>query len=220
MTQELTLVPAELTSPRPDLDAVVPDRTDTQVAPGKHGVDLAAAQRAAGEFLAALGIDLDREHLRETPARMARAYAELFDARPVRLTTFPNDEGYDELVLARAIPFRTVCEHHLLPFAGLAHVGYLPGQRIVGLSKLARLVEHFAARPQTQERLTKQVADCVAEGLRPRGTGVVLEAEHTCMTLRGVRALGATTVTSALLGTLRADARSRAEFFALAGVPG
>jgi GTP cyclohydrolase I len=151
---------------------------------------------------------------------MARAYAELFEARPFRLTTFPNDEGYDELVLARAIPFRTVCEHHLLPFAGVAHVGYLPGERILGLSKLARLVEHFAARPQTQERLTKQVADRLDAALCPRGVGVVLEAEHTCMTLRGVRAIGATTTTSALLGTLRADARSRAEFFALARVSG
>jgi len=123
-------------------------------------------------------------------------------------------------VLARAIPFWTVCEHHLLPFSGVAHVGYVPGERILGLSKLARLVEHFAARPQTQERLTKQVADCLAVRLRPRGAGVLLEAEHTCMTLRGVRALGANTITSALAGTLRSDARSRAEFFALAGVPG
>ncbi len=151
---------------------------------------------------------------------MARAYAELFDARPLKLTTFPNDEGYDELVLARAIPFRTVCEHHLLPFSGVAHVGYLPGERILGLSKLARLVHHFAARPQTQERLTKQVADCLISRLRAQGVGVVLEAEHSCMTLRGVRAHGAKTVTSALLGTLRSDPRSRAEFFALAGVPG
>jgi GTP cyclohydrolase I len=150
---------------------------------------------------------------------MARAYAELFDPKPLRLTTFSNEEGYDELVLARAIPFRTVCEHHLLPFAGVAHVGYLPGDRILGLSKLARIVEHFAARPQIQERLTKQVADCLAERLRPRGAGVVLVAAHSCMTLRGVRALGAETVTSALIGSLRADARSRAEFFALAGVP-
>ena len=133
---------------------------------------------------------------------MARAYAELFDAQPLQLTTFPNDEGYGELVLARAIPFRTVCEHHLLPFSGVAHVGYLPGERILGLSKLARLVEHFAARPQTQERLTKQVADCLAERLHPRGTGVLLEAEHSCMTVRGVRALGSTTVTSAFTGTL------------------
>jgi GTP cyclohydrolase IA len=188
------------------------------VARGSAGVDIDAARQAAADFLAALGIDVDREDLRETPARMARAYAELFSARPLRLTTFANDEGYDELVLARAIPFRTVCEHHLLPFSGLAHVGYLPGERIVGLSKLARLVEYFAARPQVQERLTKQVADCLATRLRAPGVGVVLEAEHTCMTLRGVRALGAKTVTSTLLGTLRADPRSRAEFFALAGV--
>jgi GTP cyclohydrolase I len=189
------------------------------IASDKPGVDLAAAERAAADFLAALGVDLGGEGLAETPGRMARAYAELFDAQPFRLTTFPNDEGYDELVLARAIPFRTVCEHHLLPFAGVAHVGYLPGERILGLSKLARLVEHFAARPQTQERLTKQVADTLAELVQPKGAGVVLEAEHSCMTLRGVRALGATTVTSALVGLLRTDARSRAEFFALAGAP-
>jgi len=181
-------------------------------------VDVDAASRAAADFLAALGIDVEREDLRETPARMACAYAELFSARPLRLTTFANDEGYDELVLARAIPFRAVCEHHLLPFFGVAHVGYLPGERIVGLSKLARLVDHFAARPQVQERLTKQVADCLAARLRAPGVGVVLEAEHSCMTLRGVRAHGAKTVTSTLLGTLRADPRSRAEFFALAGV--
>lgn len=179
---------------------------------------MAAAEQAAAGFLAALGVDVDQDGLRDTPGRMARAYAELFDPAPLRLTTFENAEGYDELVIARAIPFRTVCEHHLLPFAGVAHVGYLPGERILGLSKLARLVEHYAARPQTQERLTRQVADCLFERLRPRGAGVVLEAEHTCMTLRGVRATGSTTVTSALLGTLRTDPRSRSEFFALAGV--
>jgi GTP cyclohydrolase IA len=189
------------------------------IARDSAGVDIDAASRAAADFLSALGIDVDREEMRETPARMARAYAELFDVQPLRLTTFPNDEGYDELVLARAIPFRTVCEHHLLPFSGLAHVGYLPGERIVGLSKLARLVEHFAARPQVQERLTKQIAECLATRLQAPGVGVVLEAEHSCMTLRGVRAHGAKTVTSTLLGTLRADPRSRAEFFALAGVP-
>jgi GTP cyclohydrolase IA len=182
-------------------------------------VDLDAAARAAADLLTALGIDLQREDRRATPARMARAYAELFAAQPFQLTTFPNDEGYDELVLARAIPFRTVCEHHMLLFSGVAHVGYLPGERILGLSKLARLVEHFAAQPQTQERLTMQVAKCLDANLRPRGVGVVLEAEHTCMTQRGIRALGATTVTSALLGTLRDDPRSRAEFFALAQVP-
>src|SRR6516164_7843360 len=186
---------------------------------GRRGVDLAAAERAATDFLTALGIDLDREQRRATPARMARAYAELFAAQPFRLTTFPNDEGYDELVLARAIGFRTLCEHHMLLFSGVAHVGYLPGERIVGLSKLARLVEHFAAQPQTQERLTMQVAKRLDADLGPRGVGVVLEAEHSCMTQRGIRAHGATTVTSALLGTLRTDPRSRAEFFALARVP-
>jgi GTP cyclohydrolase I len=195
-------------------------RPHLRIASDKPGVDLVAAERAAADFLAALGVDLGGEGLEETPGRMARAYAELFDAQPFRMTTFPNDEGYDELVLARAIPFRTVCEHHLLPFSGVAHVGYLPGERILGLSKLARLVEHFAARPQTQERLTKQVADTLAELVQPKGAGVVLEAEHSCMTLRGVRALGSTTVTSALVGLLRTDARSRAEFFALAGVQG
>jgi GTP cyclohydrolase I len=184
-----------------------------------HPVDMQAAERAAADLLTALGIDLDREERRGTPARMARAYAELLAAQPFSFTTFPNDEGYDELVLARAIPFRTLCEHHMLLFSGTAHVGYLPGERILGLSKLARIVEYFAARPQTQERLTMQVAKCLDANLHPSGVGVVLEAEHTCMSERGVRALGATTVTSALLGTLRTDPRSRAEFFALARVP-
>jgi GTP cyclohydrolase I len=182
-------------------------------------VDLAAAERAAADFLTALGIDLDREERQSTPARMARAYAELLAAQPFQLTTFPNDGGYEDLVLARAIPFQTLCEHHMLLFSGVAHVGYLPGDRILGLSKLARLVVHLAAQPQTQERLTMQVAKSLDANLCPRGVGVELEAEHSCMTQRGVRALGATTVTSALLGRLRSDARSRAEFFALARVP-
>ncbi len=205
MTQELTVDSADLDLP----ELLVAD------APV---VDLPAAEQAAAQFLAALGVELSDEGLDETPGRMARAYAELFSAKPLRLTTFPNTEGYDELVIARGIPFRTVCEHHLLPFSGVAQVGYLPGDRILGLSKLARLVEYFAARPQTQERLTKQVADYLFGCVRARGAAVVLEAEHTCMTLRGVRSVGSTTVTSALLGTLRDDARSRAEFFALAGV--
>ncbi|HET6288071.1 MAG TPA: GTP cyclohydrolase I FolE, partial [Amycolatopsis sp.] len=168
----------------------------------------------------ALGISLDSESLRGTPGRMARAYAELFTPRSFDLTTFPNDENYDELVLARGIPVRSVCEHHLLPFVGVAHVGYLPGERILGLSKLARIVEHFACRPQVQERLTKQVADWLDEQLEPRGVGVVIEAEHSCMTLRGVQAVGSSTVTSTLLGTLREDARSRQEFFALTRING
>ncbi|MEV5448515.1 GTP cyclohydrolase I FolE [Streptomyces sp. NA03103] len=189
-----------------------------QVIEDVTGPDLEAAERAAREFLAALGIMVDSEGTRDTPGRMARGYAELLTARPFRMTTFPNDEGYDELVLARDIPVRSVCQHHMLPFVGKAHVGYLPGTRILGLSKLARVVEHFACRPQVQERLTKQTADWLAEQLRPRGVGVVVEAEHTCMTLRGVQAAGSKTVTSTMLGTLRDDPASRHEFLALTGV--
>jgi GTP cyclohydrolase I len=181
------------------------------------GVDLIAAEEAAGAFLVALGVDLDTESLAATPARMARAYAQMFSPRPFDLTTFSNDAGNDEMIIARSIPVRSVCEHHLLPFVGLAHVGYLPGERILGLSKLARVVELFARRPQVQERLTQQVADWLQDHVAPRGVGVVVEAEHLCMTMRGVAASGATTVTSALHGQLRSDAASRAEFFTLIG---
>lgn len=186
------------------------------VAAPQPAIDLVAAELAAADLLRALGIATDSESLRQTPARMARAYAELFSSPEFELTTFPNEEGYDELVLARDIPFRSVCEHHLLPFVGTAHVGYLPAERILGLSKLARVVTHFASRPQVQERLTKQIASWLDEQLSPQGVGVVIEAEHTCMTLRGVRASGSSTVTSTLLGVLREDPRSRQEFFALA----
>jgi GTP cyclohydrolase I len=194
-------------------------RAALHVAAPPDVVDLEAAARAASDFLHALGISTTTESLRETPQRMARAYAELFTAPSFDMTTFPNDEGYDELVMARDIPVRAVCEHHLLPFTGVAHVGYLPGERILGLSKLARVVTHFCARPQVQERLTKQVANWLDEHLAPKGVGVVIEAEHTCMTLRGVRAAGSSTVTSTLLGTVRDDPRSRQEFFALSGRP-
>ncbi|MGW7490862.1 GTP cyclohydrolase I FolE [Streptomyces sp. NPDC054786] len=201
-----------------DPEIPLPAPAALRVVQETDGIDLAAAERAAGQFLHALGISTGTESLRGTPGRMARAYAELFSPRPFDLTTFPNDEGYDELVLARSIPVRSVCEHHLLPFVGIAHVGYLPGRRILGLSKLARVVEHFACRPQVQERLTKQVADWLQSQLEPKGVGVVIEAEHTCMTLRGVQATGSSTLTSTLLGTLRSDARSRSEFLALAGL--
>ena len=183
--------------------------------PPLEKIDLAGAQRAAADFLNALGAATDTAATTDTPARMARAYAEMLSPRSFDLTTFPNDEGYDELVLARAIPVQSVCEHHMLPFLGTAHVGYLPGQRILGLSKLARVVELFARRPQVQQRLTKQVAEWLHTHLRPRGVGVVIEAEHLCMTLRGVRSGGTHTTTSSLLGTLREDPRSRAEFLAL-----
>jgi GTP cyclohydrolase I len=185
------------------------------VTPAPTRIDLRAAERAAGDLVEALGLDVYSEGLRRTPERMVRAYAELFSAPAFDLTTFDNDEGYDELVLARNIPLRSVCEHHLLPFTGVAHVGYLPGERILGLSKLARVVVHFASRPQVQERLTKQIAGWLHENLNAAGVGVVIEAEHTCMTIRGVHARGSVTVTSALLGRLREDARSRQEFLAL-----
>jgi GTP cyclohydrolase I len=182
-----------------------------RVLPQTPGANLAAAERAAAAFLTALGVTAPAA----TPGRMARAYAELLNPRSFDLTTFPNDEGYDELVLARDIPVRSVCEHHMLPFVGVAHVGYLPDARILGLSKLARVVELHAHRPQVQERLTTQVADWLHAHLRPRGVGVVVEAEHMCMTLRGVRAAGTTTITSSVRGALRDDPRSRAEFLAL-----
>ena len=190
-------------------------RPGLRLAPPPAAIDLPAAERAAAALLSALGIDTTKESTRETPARMARAYAELFSSPEFDVTTFPNDEDYDELVLARAIPVRSVCEHHLLPFVGTAHVGYLPGERILGLSKLARVVTSFAARPQVQERLTKQIAGWLHDNLNAAGVGVVIEAEHTCMTIRGVQARGSMTVTSALLGRLREDGRSRHEFLAL-----
>ncbi len=192
-----------------------PAPTPLRVVAPSEVIDLPGAERAAARFLAALGVATDSDATADTPARMARAYAEMLTPRSFDLTTFANDEGYDELVLARSIPVQSVCEHHMLPFLGTAHVGYLPGQRILGLSKLARVVELFARRPQVQERLTKKIADWLQTHLHPRGVGVVIEAEHMCMTVRGVRAGGASTITSTLLGTLREDPRSRAEFLAL-----
>ena len=187
---------------------VVPLRTAPRV-------DRPRAERAVAELLAALGYPVEGEHRAGTPQRVASALAEMLTPSAFLPTTFPNDEGYDELVVARDVPFRSLCEHHLLPFYGCAHVGYLPGARIVGLSKLARVVEHFAAALQVQERLTQQVADWLHAQLGARGVGVVMEAEHLCMSLRGVRARGSRTVTSALRGELRTDARTRDEFLAL-----
>jgi GTP cyclohydrolase I len=177
-------------------------------------IDHPAARWAARELLRALGADVDSAGLRDTPRRVADAYAELLQPRPFRATTFPN-EGYDELIVARAIPFHSLCMHHLLPFQGVAHIGYLPGERIIGLSKLGRVVELFARDLQIQERLTTQVAGWLQRELEPRGVGVVLEAEHLCMSLRGVQKLGAKTVTSALHGAVRDDPRTRQEFLAL-----
>ena len=178
-------------------------------------VDLPAAAAAVEQLLLALGQDPTRESLSQTPMRVARAFQELLTPHHVDPTTFPNDEAYDELVVVRDIPFHSLCEHHLLPFVGTAHVAYLPKDRIVGLSKLARVVEHFSRSLQVQERMTQQIAGWLEQQLAPRGVGVVLEAEHMCMRLRGVRAPGTRTVTSALRGALRNDARTRGEFLDL-----
>ena len=187
------------------------------VAADAHGrcIDHDAVQSAARDLLRALGADVDAGALEETPRRVADAYAELLTPQPFRATTFPNDERYDDLIVARSIPFHSLCMHHLLPFQGVAHVGYLPGERIIGLSKLGRVVEFFSRDLQIQERLTTQVADWLQRELDPKGVGVVLEAEHMCMSLRGVQKLGATTVTSALRGLVRDDSRTRQEFLAL-----
>jgi GTP cyclohydrolase I len=184
---------------------------------GRPSVDLDAAEAAARGLLAALGADLEAAGLRDTPRRIARAYAELLTPAPFNPTTFPNDEEYDELVIVRDIPFQSLCMHHMLPFQGSAHLAYLPGERIFGLSKLGRVVDMFAHDLQVQERLTTQVADWLEEVLRPRGVGVIVEAEHLCMSLRGVQKPGSRTVTSALRGLIKDDPRTRQEFLSLAG---
>jgi GTP cyclohydrolase I len=210
-------VTAALPDPEAGADAGLVTR-QLRVLRERREPDREAAARAVADLLVALGRDLTDVHLADTPRRVADSYAELLTPPPFDLTTFPNDEGYDQLVLARGIPVHSLCQHHLLPFHGVAHVGYLPGARILGLSKLARVVELFARDLQVQERLTQQIADWLDEHLAAKGVGVVIEADHLCMSLRGVRAGGARTVTSALHGLLREDARSRQEFFALAGV--
>ncbi len=177
-------------------------------------IDLAAAEKAAADLLVALGQPIDSAGMSDTPRRMANAYRELLTADDFELTTFPNSDGYDEVVVVQDIPVRSVCEHHLLPFTGVAQVGYLPGDRILGLSKFARVVDFLGRRAQTQEGLTRRIADYLQTHLAPAGVGVVVEAEHTCMTLRGVRAGGTRTVTAAFLGVLRDDRTRRGDFVA------
>lgn len=188
------------------------DATDVDASP----VDLPAARAAAEALLRALGADMTAESLRDTPRRVAAAYAELLSPQPFAPTTFANDEGYDGLVVVSHIRFTSLCEHHLLPFTGEATVGYLPGKRLIGLSKLAHVVGYFARRLQVQERMTMQIARWLDDELGPAGVGVVVVAEHSCMTMRGVQAMGATTTTSSLLGVLREDPAARAEFMAAA----
>ena len=187
---------------------------------GLTGVDLPRAEAAVRELLIAVGEDPDRDGLKRTPARVARTYAEVFsglfvDPDDVLETTF--DENHDEIVLVKDIPLYSTCEHHLVPWHGTAAVGYIPGEdgRITGLSKLARVVDLYARRPQVQERLTSQIADAVKRRLEPRGVIVVIEAEHLCMAMRGVRKPGSRTVTSAVRGLFQDDPRTRAEAMSL-----
>ncbi|PMC62031.1 GTP cyclohydrolase I FolE [Corynebacterium xerosis] len=204
------------------------DHRDDEVHPdiaGDRGEDLgtfdhARAEAAVRELLLAVGEDPEREGLLETPARVARAYREVFaglhvDPTEVLEKTF--DEGHQELVLVKDIPIYSTCEHHLVPFFGKAHIGYIPGPegRVTGLSKLARLVDLYAKRPQVQERLTGQVADALVDKLQPTSAIVVIECEHLCMAMRGIRKPGATTITSAVRGGFKSDARSRAEAMSL-----
>jgi GTP cyclohydrolase I len=214
--RHLEAAPNPVSTSAPDLDGELAEITTLPTGPGSD-IDRPRAEEAARRLLEALGVDLLDEGSRGTPRRMVDVYAELLTPAPFNPTTFPNDGGYDELVVARAIPFHSLCQHHLLPFIGVAHVGYLPGERIIGLSKLARVVEYFARAPQVQERLTTDIARWLEEELAPKGVGVVLEAEHMCMSLRGVQAPGASTVTSALRGAVRDDQRTRLEFLTLTG---
>ena len=199
----------------------IPADTDDQlVSRPRPGVDHARAAAAVRELLLAVGEDPDRPGLQDTPDRVARSYAETFaglwqDPATVLSTTF--DEDHDEMVLVKDIPMYSTCEHHLVPFHGVAHVGYIPGEdgRVTGLSKLARLVEVYARRPQVQERMTSQIADALADVLKPRGVLVVIEAEHLCMAMRGIRKPGASTVTSAVRGVFRDSAATRNEAMSL-----
>jgi len=181
-------------------------------------VDLPRIERAVREILAAVGEDPDREGLLETPSRVARMYAELFaglhqDARPHLQKVFT--EEYDEVVLVRDISFNSMCEHHLLPFIGKAHIGYIPQGKVVGLSKLGRVVETVSKRPQVQERMTEQIANLLEEELNPKGVAVVVEASHSCMTIRGIRKPGSLCTTSAMKGLFRKNVSSRAEIMQL-----
>jgi GTP cyclohydrolase I len=180
--------------------------------------DVEATEEAIRRLIEAVGEDPDREGLRDSPRRIAAMYREVFDGLdqdPAAALSVGFEEGHDELVILREIPFHSMCEHHFMPFHGQAHVGYLPNGRIVGLSKIARAVEIFARRPQVQERLTTQIGECIEQVLDARGVGVVIEAEHLCMTMRGIRKPGSKMVTSAMRGAFRSDANTRQEFLEL-----
>ena len=198
----------------------LPAEPEDQLLEPPAGVDVERAAAAVRELLLAIGEDPDRPGLQDTPGRVARAYAETFaglwqDPTDILATTF--DEDHDEMVLVKDIPMYSTCEHHLVPFHGVAHVGYIPGAdgKVTGLSKLARLVEVYARRPQVQERMTSQIADALSDVLKPRGVIVVIEAEHLCMAMRGIRKPGSTTVTSAVRGIFRDNPATRSEAMSL-----
>ena len=189
-----------------------------QIDEGGRAVDQARIERAVREILAAVGDDPDREGLRETPARVARMYAELFSGLHIDPKMYLEKfftEKYDEVVLVRDISFCSICEHHLMPFMGKAHIGYMPAGKVIGLSKLARVVEAVARRPQVQERMTEEIADLLVSELDARGVAVVIEATHTCMTMRGVRKPGSLCVTSAMKGIFRSNLSTRSEVMQL-----
>ncbi len=203
----------------PNNDAVALAATDNSLAvgtvpasPEQPAPDLAAARTAVADLLTALGVDLDAPHVRDTPRRVAEAYRELLNPEPFNATSFPNEEAYDEMIVLKDIPFHSLCSHHLLPFYGHAHVAYLPGERLIGLSKLARVVEFYSRSLQVQERLTIEIADWLEGELGARGVAVVMEAEHLCMSMRGAKAPGTITTTSALRGLFKDDQRTREEF--------
>lgn len=204
--------------PSRDLGSIAGELAEENGASANNTVDLPRIERAVREILHAVGEDPDREGLRDTPARVARMYAELFsglreDPR-VHLRRF-FAEKYDEMVLVRDISFNSMCEHHLMPFTGVAHVGYIPNGKVVGLSKLARVVESFSRRPQVQERMTEGIANLLIEELDVKGVAVVIEATHSCMTVRGVRKPGSICVTSAMKGIFRSNLSSRSEVMQL-----
>lgn len=197
-----------------DLGSISGELSDSNGAPQNSAVDLPRIERAVREILAAVGEDPNREGLRETPARVARMYAELFsglhDEPRKHLRKFFTEQ-YDEMVLVRDISFNSMCEHHLLPFTGVAHIGYIPNGKVVGLSKLARVVESVSHRPQVQERMTEDIANLLIDELDVKGVAVVIEATHSCMTIRGVRKPGSICVTSAMKGIFRSNLSSRSE---------
>ncbi|MAT68350.1 MAG: GTP cyclohydrolase I FolE [Planctomycetaceae bacterium] len=217
MTTLLDLPNAQVSPTRPPSQPVAPH---PPTARSEQAVDLAAIQGAVRTILKAVGEDPDRPGLKDTPRRVARMYEEMFAGlhlEPARHlhVTFPED--YDELVLVRDIPFTSMCEHHLLPFTGVAHIGYIPNGRVTGLSKLARVVEEVARRPQVQERMTHHIAELIETELGSAGVGVVVQAEHSCMSIRGIKKHGSSTVTSALRGSLKSNLSSRSEFLSFIG---